>query len=217
MARADSERELLRAIASSFPQSADRLRGQMEALASLAGIQNDRLRENTEAVTQNTTSRSAGASVANTGRSILSALGGGLFFSPLISGLARLFRGSRGPETELLPPAPRPRPFNLEAGLFSGVGPAAFDWDQYGRPREAAAQRPDLSAITAPQQAGGPFRGDPGTYDLGRAQPAAPANVTVQIQALDSRSILDRADDIARALREAMLHSHSVNDVIHEA
>lgn len=41
-----------------------------------------------------------------------------------------------------------------------------------------------------------------------------PQQVTVQIQALDSRSVLDRSDDIARAVREAMLHSHSLNDVV---
>lgn len=217
MARADSERELLRAVASSFPQSADRLRGQMEALVSLAGIQNDRLRENTDALTQNTTSRSAGASVTNTGRSILNALGGGLFFSPLISGIAKLFRGSRAPETEVPLPAPRPRALNIEAGLFPGAAPAAFDWDQYGKPREAAAQRPDLSAIAPLPRVVGPVSGNLGADDLSRPQSAYPTNVTVQIQALDSRSILDRADDIAKALREAMLHSHSVNDVIHEA
>lgn len=217
MAKADSERELLRAVASSFPQSADRLRGQMEALVSLAAIQNDRLRENTDALTQNTTSRSAGASVTNTGRSILNAVGGGLFFSPLISGIARLLRGSRTPETVAPLPAPRPRPFHLEAGLFSGFTPAGLDWDQYGKPREAAARRPDLLAIAPLPRAVGPVSGDSGAYDVSRPPSVSPTNVTVQIQALDSRSILDRADDIARALREAMLHSHSVNDVIHEA
>ena len=39
-------------------------------------------------------------------------------------------------------------------------------------------------------------------------------NVTVQIQALDSRSVMDRSDDIAKAVRDAMLHSHSINDVV---
>jgi len=43
-------------------------------------------------------------------------------------------------------------------------------------------------------------------------QPAS--QVVVQIQAMDSRSVMDRSDDIARAVREAMLHSHSLNDVV---
>lgn len=46
--------------------------------------------------------------------------------------------------------------------------------------------------------------------------PQAPTQVIVQIQALDSRSILDRSDDIAKAVREAMLHSSALNDVIQD-
>jgi hypothetical protein len=46
--------------------------------------------------------------------------------------------------------------------------------------------------------------------------PAAASQVTVQVNAMDARSFLDRSDDIARAVKEAMLHSHSVNDVIGE-
>jgi hypothetical protein len=41
-------------------------------------------------------------------------------------------------------------------------------------------------------------------------------NVTVQVNALDSRSILDRSDDIASAVRRAMLESSSLNDVVSE-
>lgn len=40
--------------------------------------------------------------------------------------------------------------------------------------------------------------------------------VVIQIQALDSRSILDRSSDIAAAVRDAMLHSHALNDLIRE-
>ena len=40
--------------------------------------------------------------------------------------------------------------------------------------------------------------------------------VTVNVSAMDSRSFLDRSGDIARAMREAMLHMHPVNDLISE-
>ncbi len=40
--------------------------------------------------------------------------------------------------------------------------------------------------------------------------------ITVQVQALDSRSFIDRSDDIARAVRDAMLHSSSLNDVVQD-
>ena len=41
-------------------------------------------------------------------------------------------------------------------------------------------------------------------------------HITVQVQALDSRSFIDRSDDIARAVRDAMLHSSSLNDVVQD-
>jgi hypothetical protein len=57
------------------------------------------------------------------------------------------------------------------------------------------------------------------------ARPAAGGNnggggaatqITVQVQAMDSRSFLDHSEDIAQAVRQAMLNSHGINDVITE-
>ena len=45
---------------------------------------------------------------------------------------------------------------------------------------------------------------------------AAATQVTVQVHAMDSRSFLDHSDDIARAVRLAMLESHAINDVVAE-
>lgn len=56
---------------------------------------------------------------------------------------------------------------------------------------------------------------DYGAGDKVRAVPAA-TQVTVQVQAMDSRSFLDRSDDIAKAVRQAMLESHAINDVVAE-
>lgn len=44
----------------------------------------------------------------------------------------------------------------------------------------------------------------------------APPSVTVQVNALDSRSFIERSDDIAAALKEALLHSHAVADFLME-
>ncbi len=49
-----------------------------------------------------------------------------------------------------------------------------------------------------------------------RAVAAPLSQVVVNVNALDSRSFLDRSNDIADAMREAMLHMHPVNDVIDE-
>ncbi len=48
-----------------------------------------------------------------------------------------------------------------------------------------------------------------------QAEHGAP-QVTVNVQAMDSRSFLDHRDEIARAVREAMLNGHSLNDVVNE-
>jgi len=50
----------------------------------------------------------------------------------------------------------------------------------------------------------------------GQAERAAAPQITVQVQAMDSRSFLDHSEEIARAVREAMLNSHSLNDVVSE-
>ena len=48
------------------------------------------------------------------------------------------------------------------------------------------------------------------------AAPAPAAAVTVNVNAMDARSFMDRSDDIARAVRDAMLHMHPLNDVVDE-
>jgi hypothetical protein len=50
--------------------------------------------------------------------------------------------------------------------------------------------------------------------------PRAPLQTTtpvrVEIQALDSRSLLDRSDDLADAIRRALSESHKLNDYLVE-
>ena len=40
--------------------------------------------------------------------------------------------------------------------------------------------------------------------------------VVVNVSAMDSQSFMDRSDDIARAVRSAMLHMHPLNDLVDE-
>ena len=57
------------------------------------------------------------------------------------------------------------------------------------------------------------------SYDglgLSRHAPASPTSINVSINALDARSILDRSDDIAAALKQAMLSNHEINDSLSE-
>ncbi len=48
----------------------------------------------------------------------------------------------------------------------------------------------------------------------GNGTPNGPSSINLTINALDSQSILSRADDIAAAVRGAMLNGNSINDVI---
>jgi hypothetical protein len=59
---------------------------------------------------------------------------------------------------------------------------------------------------------------DYGSNGLPRPQTTSQAatGVTVQVNAMDSRSFLDRSSDIATAVRQAILNSHSINDVLSE-
>lgn len=56
--------------------------------------------------------------------------------------------------------------------------------------------------------------GDRGTVRL--ATPAAAPQIQINVSALDSRSFVDRSDEIADAVRSAMLRSHSLSDVLVE-
>lgn len=108
---------------------------------------------------------------------------------PIITGLMGLFGGSKQEELPPLTKFVAPAPVSVEAGL----SPTR----EYGAIRYAQGGRPDLL-------------GNPGSSG------SQAATVQVNIQAMDSQSFLDRQDDIARAVREAMLHSNSLNDVVLE-
>jgi hypothetical protein len=107
---------------------------------------------------------------------------------PLVTGLLKLF-GSGDPEP--LPPLEKfsaPLPVTVEAGLTREREYSALRYSQGGTPE-----------------------------NLSRSSGAAQsATIQVNIQAMDSQSFLDRQDDITRAVREAMLHSNSINDVVLE-
>lgn len=165
------------------------LAAQISSLTSSEQSQISALQENTQAVTQNTSSKgSSGASVASTVEGAASSFFGGGFssLSPLLGGILSLFGGS-GSQT-LATPAPfmLPQPIQSEAGL--------------------TASTPGQVVPVSYSQTGQP---------RAEASSGAP-QVTIQVSAMDSQSFLDRSDDIAMAVRRAILNSSSLNDVIAE-
>ena len=65
---------------------------------------------------------------------------------------------------------------------------------------------------------GGAYGVDSGQGGAPRAMTnsSAAAQITVQVQAMDSSSFLDHSQDIALAVRQAMLQSTVLNDVIRD-
>ena len=164
---------------------------QIDTLQGLYQTQSSQTLENTAAIVQNTRSRASEtiSTVASVARATGSALGSGLTLSPLISGIAKLLgTGREKQELPALTPFALPNAVAIEGGLTqSGTSPVTgLSYGQGGLPRAIA---PAASTGTT---------------------------ISVNVQAIDSRSFLDHSDDIARAVREAMLNSHPLNDVIAE-
>jgi hypothetical protein len=135
-----------------------------------------------------------GSSVAGEiGKTALTLFTSGLGVMPLVSGLAGLFGGG---ESQAPPPLTK-----------------------YAMPRSihitAANSRSGGSLSLADHSQDGTVRSSGGIAEA--AAPSAPmSQVVVNVQAMDSRSFLDHSQEIAQAVREAMLNMHALNDVVGE-
>ncbi len=182
-------REVANPAGAEVAESADRLGRQLAELTAAARVQAAMTETNTRALIENSLAQAEGSkrsTAASIGKSLFSFLGSGL-------GLVKLFGGLfGGHEEKVLPALPRyvaPPPVVVEAGYRAEAGGAVqqIRYAQDGLPRP-------VSSTTLPP---------------------AP-QVTVQVQAMDSRSFLDHSSEIAQAVKEALLASHSLNDVVAE-
>jgi hypothetical protein len=164
---------------------------QLEQLRPLTQQQAESTAENTQAVAQNTVSKTQGgvaSAAGNIAKTAAKTLGGALSLVPLVSALVGLFKKDK-PEPPALPTYTLPPSIQFQGAVLAGgsQGIVAMDYGQDGLPR----------AVTP------------------RTQNSAPS-VTIQVQAMDSRSFMDHSDEIARAVREALLNAHSLSDVMSE-
>jgi len=177
---------LAQSSSSDVTQQLTSLTTQITSLTSIQQSQISALQDNTQAVTQNTTSKaSGGSSVGSTVESAASSfLGGGL--SSLSPLIGGLLSLFGGGDQTLAAPSP----FMLPAAVQSVAGVTA----------------------TAPGQVAPVSFSDTGQP---RAQSAGGSpQITIQVNAMDSQSFLDHSDDIANAVKQALLTSNSLNDVI---
>ena len=145
--------------------------------------------ENTRAVTDNTNkSQSTVSKAGSAATSIASSIFGGGILGPIISGLTSLFGGhDEQAAPEPLTKFALPGAVHIDAGLQEGSA-TTVSYQQNDTPRATPSPAP---AAPAPQ-------------------------ITVNVSAMDSRSFLDHSDDIANAVKRALLESNSLGDVIGE-
>ncbi|MBM3758874.1 MAG: hypothetical protein FJW36_01375 [Acidobacteria bacterium] len=100
-------------------------------------------------------------------------------------------------------------------GLFSlfggGSETAQAPLQRFAFPEDTRTDR--AASINTNGQAGS-VRTD--AFGLSQTNVAQQTPINISIQALDARSILDRSDDIAAALKQAMLSNHEINDSMSE-
>lgn len=164
---------------------------QLDSWRAVTQAQADAVSQNTAALQLNTAAHGKSSTGSNILKTAAGFLGGGLGAMPLVSGLLGLFSGGAR-SIPLLPKYMAPPLLSMQNGVDPNgtAGPAVYD--QYGMPRVASGSPPATST------------------------PGAAAHVTVNVQAMDSRSFMDHSFEIARAVREAMLNLHSINDVVNE-
>ena len=195
--------------------------GDLSASLSQAGQQIARLQNsyqqqaaliiaNTQAILNNTSSHSQ-STASTIAHAASGFLGGGLgLLSPLISGLTHLFGGGGAPVA--LPLYTAPAPVSINAGITSGSASGSASGYTSAAPPVTPLYVPpvqDLRGATA--QASGVSQ--PGAASGSGSAPQAP-QITVNVNAMDSQSFMDRSSDIANAVREAMLNMHPINEVI---
>jgi hypothetical protein len=191
----DNTAALVNELSGPWQRSADAmssLAGQIEQLRVAQAEQNLRVAENSQALLASTTSRTAegGGVVREVVQGATSRGLGGLLLGPLAGGLLKLFGGGgKREEPALLPAYGAPQRQNIAAALSAGGSVGELGYDASGMPRRVGA----------------PMVGASGS-----------SSVVVNIQAMDSRSFLDHSEEISRAVREAMLNSGALQDVIAE-
>ena len=154
-----------------------------------------------------TSTASTTSSGGSTAESIASTvLESGLGMVPLIVGLLGLFEGGGTPAPTLEKYAMPERQYF--EGADTGSDTSDADYDQMGMPRTYSAAPDGTTA-----QTGG--TASPGSTSSGSAASGGgAAQITVNVQAMDSQSFLDHSNEIAQAVRAAMLNSNSINDVV---
>jgi hypothetical protein len=157
-----------------------------EVIAQLGMVQQTTAQQAKAATQARSTSTDSGGSEST----LVQVLKSGLGLAPVIGGLIGLFSGGGSDAPAPLVKYALPTAVNIAAADTDGQITAA-DYGQAGMAR----------AYPAPGGGSATQQG---------------AQITVNVQAMDARSFLDRSGDIASAVRDAMLNLNSINDVVND-
>ncbi len=176
----------------------------------------------TQTATQ-TTSKDSGSTLGSVASTVLTS---GFGLAPLISGLVSLFSGGAAAAPAPLVKYALPAAIDFQAAESRGRV-TGLEYDQTGMPRSYAEARqsgganvPINGRVTGQEydQVRMPrsYAEDGASGGSRAAVSGAAAQITVNVQAMDARSFMDRSNDIALAVRDAMLNMNAINDVVNE-
>lgn len=129
---------------------------------------------------------SASSATTESVKSLTGTLGSLANLNPIVAGLMKLFGGGSTEETATLTKIERPTSVNYQGGVAERTGWGMGEIDYSASGMPRAVER------------------------------YASTPVVVQVQAIDSRSFLDHRDEIASAVKQALLESHGLGDVMRE-
>lgn len=182
-----------------IPESVASLSKQVEALLSVSQDQSTVTESNTQAVLQNTVIQASGVkgALGGVGQAAGRILTSGLGLVSIASAIGKLFGGHTQEEPPPLVRFDLPPSQQFEmASVPDGI--SRMDYGIGGEVRPIRAQESPAPGTGAMRATG------------------SPTQITVQVQAMDSRSFMDHSGEIARAVREAMLSMHPLNDVVND-
>ena len=205
---------------------------QLRAVTETQGVV---IAANTAAVTSNT-AKSVGQSLASVGK-VAGGLLGGLSALPILSDVFKLFGFGGSSSSNTNPSVKYKAPSSV--AFDQTLGGADLGYSQ-----TSSYNNFGIARVPGFDQNTSPFYGQSlntllsttndvqpttsGTTDQRNSANGANDNpsptsgtisntqVTVNVSAMDSRSFLDRSQDIAQAVREAMLNMHPINDVVND-
>ncbi len=120
---------------------------------------------------------------------------------PLAKAIIGLFTGGEAEAPPALMKYALPPSLQFEAANGPGATIQGLDYGQNGLARAQSGYATGMAPVMP-------------AAETATSSHSSASQVVIQVNAMDSRSFLDHKEDIAQAVREAMLNMHSLNDVV---